>query len=78
MVKESARLSADVMVNRIMTTQKTLTLKQVKSPIGRPKDQTATLIGLRLNKMNRTSTIIDTPENRGMIQKVAHLIQIVE
>jgi large subunit ribosomal protein L30 len=61
-----------------MVNQKTITLKQVKSVIGRPKDQEATLKGLGLNKMNRISTIIDTPENRGMVNKVAHLIEILE
>lgn len=77
MVKESAKLLADVMVNN-MSQQKTITVKQVKSVIGRPKDQMATLKGIGLNKMNRVSTIIDTPENRGMVNKVAHLLEIVE
>lgn len=60
-----------------MTKQKTITIKQIRSCIGRPKDQEATLKGLGLNKINRVSTIIDTPENRGMVNKVAHLIEIV-
>ena len=38
----------------------------------------ATLIGLGLNKMNRTSTLQDTPAVRGMIAKVAHLVRVVE
>ncbi|MCT4574725.1 MAG: 50S ribosomal protein L30 [Alphaproteobacteria bacterium] len=58
--------------------KKTITVKQVKSPIGRTKDQRATLIGLKLNKMHRVSTLEDTPSVRGMINKVQHLVTIVE
>jgi large subunit ribosomal protein L30 len=57
---------------------KTVTVKQVASPQRRPPEQRATLIGLGLNKLNRTSTLQDTPAVRGMIAKVAHLIQVVE
>jgi large subunit ribosomal protein L30 len=57
---------------------KTVTVKQVASPQRRPADQRQTLIGLGLNKMHRTSTLSDTPAVRGMIAKVAHLIQVVE
>ena len=53
-------------------------IKQTGSPIRRTKDQRATLIGLGLNKMNRTSTLQDTPAVRGMIAKVAHLVRVVE
>jgi large subunit ribosomal protein L30 len=56
---------------------KTVTLKQVASPNRRPADQEQTLIGLGLNKMNRTSTLVDTPAVRGMIAKVAHLVEVV-
>lgn len=55
-----------------------VTVKQTGSPIRRTKDQRATLAGLGLNKMGRTSTLEDTPSVRGMIAKVAHLIEIVE
>lgn len=58
--------------------KKTVTVKQIKSPIGRTKDQRATLIGLKLNKMHRVSTLEDTPSVRGMINKVQHLVKIVE
>ena len=58
--------------------KKTVTLKQVASPQRRPGDQRATLIGLGLNKMNKTSTLQDTPAVRGMIAKVAHLERVVE
>ena len=51
---------------------------QTGSPIGRPADQRQTLIGLGLNKMHRTSELEDTPEIRGMINKVSHLVRIQE
>ena len=57
-------------------TRKTLKVTQIASPIGRPKDQRATLIGLGLNKMNRTRELEDTPSVRGMISKVAHLVRV--
>ena len=53
-------------------------VEQVKSPIGRPASQRATLIGLGLNKIGRRSSLEDTAAVRGMIAKVAHLIRIVE
>jgi large subunit ribosomal protein L30 len=49
---------------------------QIRSPIGRHFDQRATLIGLGLNKLNRTSVLIDTPDVRGMITKVRHLLRV--
>ncbi len=55
---------------------KTVKVTQISSPIGRPKDQRATLIGLKLNKMNRTSELEDTPAVRGMIDKVSHLLRV--
>ncbi|MHA1151819.1 MAG: 50S ribosomal protein L30 [Alphaproteobacteria bacterium] len=55
---------------------KTVKVTQTGSPIGRPKDQRATLIGLKLNKMNRTSELEDTPSVRGMIDKVSHLVRV--
>lgn len=61
-----------------MAAKKTLTVTQVRSPIGRPKDQRATLIGLGLNKMRRTRTLEDTPAVRGMIRKVQHLVRVDE
>ena len=59
-----------------MAEKKTITVRQIGSPIGRPKDQRATLIGLGLNKMNRTRVLEDTPSVRGMINKVHHLVRI--
>lgn len=60
------------------TSEKTITVQQIGSPIRRPGDQRATLIGLGLNKMNRTRTLPDTPAVRGMIRKVSHLVRVVE
>lgn len=54
----------------------TVKVTQTGSPIRRTKDQRATLIGLGLNKMNRTRELQDTPEVRGMIQKVRHLVKV--
>ncbi|NVK34394.1 MAG: 50S ribosomal protein L30 [Rhodobacteraceae bacterium] len=59
-------------------TEKTVTVVQTGSPLRRPKDQRATLVGLGLNKMQRRSTLKDTPEVRGMINKVQHLVRVVE
>ena len=52
-------------------------LKQVGSPIRRTKDQRATLVGLGLNKLHRTSELEDTPEVRGMIRKVQHMVRVI-
>jgi large subunit ribosomal protein L30 len=56
----------------------TVTIKQIGSPIRRTKDQRATLVGLGLNRMGRVSTLNDTPSIRGMIAKVAHLVEVVQ
>jgi large subunit ribosomal protein L30 len=56
----------------------TITVRQTGSPIRRKQDQRATLIGLGLNKMNRTRTLQDTPAVRGMIAKVSHLVEVVD
>ncbi|WP_319773173.1 50S ribosomal protein L30 [Breoghania sp.] len=58
--------------------EKTITVEQIGSPIRRPVDQRATLVGLGLNKMHRRSTLEDTPAVRGMIRKVQHLVRVVE
>lgn len=57
---------------------KTITLEQIGSTNRRPERQTRTLIGLGLNKLHRCSTLEDTPSVRGMINKVQHLVRIVE
>ena len=53
-----------------------LKVTQIASPIGRTKDQRATLIGLGLNKLNRSRELPDTPDVRGMIRKVQHLVRV--
>ena len=58
--------------------QKTITVEQFASPSRRPADQRATLIGLKLNKIGRRSTLPDNPSTRGMVAKVAHLVRIIE
>lgn len=55
-----------------------IVLEQIKSPIGRPAAQRATLIRLGLNKIGRQSSLEDTAATRGMIAKVAHLVRIIE
>jgi len=61
-----------------MADKKTVTVQQIGSPLRRPADQRQTLIGLGLNKMNRTRTLEDTPSVRGMIRKVSHLVRVVD
>lgn len=60
------------------TKSKTVTVEQIGSPIRRPKEQRATLVGLGLNKMHRCRTLEDTPSVRGMIASVAHLVRVVD
>lgn len=59
-------------------TDKTIKVKQTGSPIRRVNTQRQTLIGLGLNRIGRVSELPDTPQTRGMIAKVAHLIEVVE
>ena len=54
----------------------TIKVKQTGSPIRRTKDQRATLVGLGLNKMHKTVELADTPEVRGMIRKVQHMVSV--
>ena len=58
--------------------KKTITIRQTGSPIRRKQTQRDTLVGLGLNKIGRTRTLEDTPAIRGMIDKVAHMVEIVE
>ncbi|WP_026381014.1 50S ribosomal protein L30 [Afifella pfennigii] len=57
---------------------KTITVEQTGSPLRRPAVQRQTLVGLGLNKLRRRSTLPDTPQTRGMIAKVQHLVRIVD
>jgi large subunit ribosomal protein L30 len=54
----------------------TIKVTQTGSPIRREADQRATLIGLGLNKMHKTRELQDSPEVRGMIRKVAHMVSV--
>jgi large subunit ribosomal protein L30 len=58
--------------------RKTIVVEQIGSPIRRPATQRATLIGLGLNKMHKRRTLIDSPQVRGMVAKVSHLVRIVD
>ena len=59
------------MVNKIY-------VKQIRSAIRRPEVQKKILIGIGLNKINKISELNDTPSIRGMINKIPHLVQIID
>jgi len=59
-------------------TTKTIKITQTGSPIRREASQRATLIGLGLNKMHKTRELEDSPEVRGMIRKVQHMVTVTE
>ena len=59
-----------------MATQKTISVKLIKSTIGRLEAHKACIRGLGLRKIHQTVTVIDTPSNRGMINKVSYLLQV--
>ncbi len=56
----------------------TIKIKQVRSKIGSPKDQKATLLALGLHRISQVVEVEDTPSSRGMLRKVHHLIEIVD
>ena len=57
---------------------KKIKVTQTGSPIRRTPDQRKTLVGLGLNKMHRTVELTDTPEVRGMIRKVQHMVTVAD
>tara|TARA_A100000171_G_C2130451_1_gene146315 strand:- start:2226 stop:2417 length:192 start_codon:yes stop_codon:yes gene_type:complete len=61
-----------------MSKEKSIKVTQIASAIRRREDQTQTLIGLGLNKLNRSKILEDTPSVRGMIRKVQHLVSVEE
>jgi large subunit ribosomal protein L30 len=61
-----------------MADKKTITVKQHASANRRPEIQAATLRGLGLGKIGRTRTLEDTPAVRGMVNKIPHLVTIIE
>ena len=56
----------------------TIKVKQIKSRINAPKDQKATLLALGLRKISQVVEVEDTPSIRGMIQKVHHLVSVID
>jgi large subunit ribosomal protein L30 len=50
----------------------------VKSHIGKPPKQRAVLLGMGLNKVNKTVVLKNTPEIKGMINKVSHMLRVEE
>lgn len=61
-----------------MAKNSTIKIKQVGSPIRRPESQRKILIGLGLDKMHKVVERQDTPEVRGAIAKIPHLVQVVD
>ena len=57
--------------------KKTIKLKQVGSPIRRPESQKKILVGLGLGKLHRVVEVEDTPEVRGAIAKLPHMVEVV-
>ncbi len=57
---------------------RTVTVEQIKSPQRRPAEQRATLNGLGLRRIRARSKLPDTPEVRGMIDAVRHLVRVIE
>jgi large subunit ribosomal protein L30 len=58
--------------------KKTLSVRQIASPIRRDASQRQTLKGLGLDRVGRLRVLEDTPSVRGMIAKVAHMVELVE
>lgn len=61
-----------------MAAKKTIKVRQTGSAIRRPLDQRQTLTGLGLGKIGRVRELEDTPSVRGMVNKVSHMVEIVE
>ena len=61
-----------------MSKDQTITIKLVKSGIGRMRNHKLCIKGLGFKKLNQILTIEDTPSNRGMINKISDMIEILE
>jgi len=61
-----------------MNKDKTITIKLVKSGIGRMKRHKLCIKGLGFKKLNQTVTVVDTPSNRGLVNKISDMIEIQE
>jgi large subunit ribosomal protein L30 len=59
-------------------TEKTIKIEQIGSPIRRHHSQRQTLVGLGLNRIGRVAELPDTPQTRGMLAKVKHLIRMMD
>src|SRR5215831_11039608 len=75
---KSATLAPCRMERHMTKAPKVLEIEQIGSPIRRHHSQRATLIGLGLNRIGRVANVPDTPETRGMLAKVKHLVRVVE
>ena len=60
-----------------MTTQQTVKIQLVRSPIGTKESHRATVRGLGLRKIRSTSELVETPEVRGMINKISYLVKVL-
>jgi large subunit ribosomal protein L30 len=58
--------------------RKIVKVQQIGSAMRRDHTQRETLVGLKLNKIGRVAELVDTPQTRGMIAKVAHLVRVME
>jgi large subunit ribosomal protein L30 len=65
-------------MNADKKTSKLVKVRQTGSASRRHHSQRETLVGLKLNKIGRVAELLDTPATRGMIAKVAHLVEVVE
>ena len=61
-----------------MSKAETITIKLVKSGIGRMKNHKLCIKGLGIKKLNQTVTVLDAPSNRGMINKISDMLEIIE
>ena len=61
-----------------MSKAETITIKLVKSGIGRMKNHKLCIKGLGIKKLNQTVTVLNTPSNRGMINKISDMLEIIE
>ncbi len=59
-----------------MANQEMITVRLIRSMIGRPEEHRAVLRGMGLTKMHKAVTLLDTPQIRGMIEKVKHLVRV--
>ena len=60
-----------------MSTEQIVKIQLVRSPIGTKESHRATVRGLGLRKIRSTSELVDTPEVRGMINKISYLVKVL-